>query len=265
VSEQEEARFRETIERGLGLLDERFERMSAAGQTTLAGADAFQLYDTYGFPLDLTQVISAERGYEVDVPGYEAALQVARERSEFKGESQAVEAVYREALRALADNPDAVSRGSSTEVRFTGYDQTDDRSTIAVILVGGALVPSAGEGTDVEIVTPRTPFYGEAGGQVGDRGVIETETGVVEVSDVQKPVHGLSVHRGKVRSGTISRGQRRAAVGGRPRSRRHTAKSLPRLICFISRSGRCSVRTCSRRDLSSDRTGSASTSRTARR
>ncbi|HEX4341638.1 MAG TPA: alanine--tRNA ligase [Polyangiaceae bacterium] len=202
VAEQEESRFRQTIERGLGLLDERFEHMEKDGQTTLSGADAFQLYDTYGFPLDLTQVISAERGYAVDVKGYEDALDVARQRSEFKGAEQAVESVYRETLDALGSNA-----GGGAQVRFTGYEQTDDISPIAVLLVDGVRGDSANEGAAVEVVTSRTPFYGESGGQVGDRGIIETETGVIDVEDTQKPVHGLVVHRGRVRSGTISAGQ----------------------------------------------------------
>ena len=198
VAEQEESRFRQTIERGLGLLDERFEKMAAEGKTTLAGADAFQLYDTYGFPLDLTQVICSERGYTVDDEGYDAALEEARQRSEFKGESQAIESVYRDALDALGKVDD------TRAVRFTGYEQTDDTSKIAVLLVGGAPAESAAEGAEVEIVTPKTPFYGEAGGQVGDRGTIRTESGVVDVEDTQKPLHGLVVHRGRVRSGTVS-------------------------------------------------------------
>jgi alanyl-tRNA synthetase len=168
----EQARFRRAIERGLGLLDERFDRMASEGQTTLPGADAFQLYATYGFPLDLTEVICAERGYQVDTKGYDAALEVARERSEFKPADRAIETVYRDALAALA-----------APVRFSGYDQTEDRSTLAVLLVDGADAESAAEGTAVEVVTPRTPFYGEAGGQVGDRGVIETDTSVVDVDD----------------------------------------------------------------------------------
>ncbi|HVW24199.1 MAG TPA: alanine--tRNA ligase [Polyangiaceae bacterium] len=201
VAEQEESRFRQTIERGLGLLDERFERMAKESQTTLPGADAFQLYDTYGFPLDLTQVICAERGYGVDVAGYEAALEEARQRSEFKGEGQAIESVYRDALDALR------ATFTDAQVRFTGYERTDDTSTIAVLLADGAPTPSAGEGAAVEVVTPKTPFYGEAGGQVGDRGTITTETGTVDVEDTQKPVQGLVVHRGRVRSGRVSVGQ----------------------------------------------------------
>jgi alanyl-tRNA synthetase len=202
VAEQEESRFRQTIERGLGLLDERFERMAKEDQTTLPGADAFQLYDTYGFPLDLTEVICAERGYTVDTKGYDAALEEARQRSEFKGAEQAIESVYREALDALR-----TSDAQPQQVSFTGYERTDDTSPIAVLLVDGARASSAGEGAAVEVVTPKTPFYGEAGGQVGDRGTITTDTGIVDVEDTQKPVQGLVVHRGKVRKGSISVGQ----------------------------------------------------------
>src|SRR5690606_35163445 len=116
VVEAEEVRFRNTIERGLSLLEERFAELERTGRRELSGADAFQLYDTYGFPLDLTEVICAERGVTVDHAGYEAALERARQRSEFKGMESAVEEVYRRAL-------ETVSEGS---VRFTGYERDSD-------------------------------------------------------------------------------------------------------------------------------------------
>ena len=197
VSEQEEVRFRQTIERGLGLLEERFERMNHEGTQTLAGADAFQLYDTYGFPLDLTEVICGERGYAVDTAGYERALEEARHRSEFKGVEENVEAVYREAL-------DKVPGGA---VKFTGYERIEDRSRIVALIHDGARVDSAAVGDEVEVVVGQTPFYGEAGGQLGDRGVVRTETGVLDVEDTQKPVAGLVVHRGHVTSGTLAVGE----------------------------------------------------------
>lgn len=197
VSEQEEVRFRQTIERGLGLLEERFEIMRSEGRAVLSGEDAFQLYDTYGFPLDLTQVICAERGYSVDETGYEKSLEAARERSEFKGVEESVEAVYREALGAVEGGA----------VVFSGYEEDTDRGTITSLLKGGARMTTVEAGDVVEIVTTRTPFYGEAGGQVGDKGVIETDTGVAEIEDTQKPVAGLIVHRGVVKSGSISTGQ----------------------------------------------------------
>ena len=220
IAEQEEVRFRQTIERGLGLLDERFEKMKAEGKQVLAGADAFQLYDTYGFPLDLTQVICAERGYQVDEAGYETALEVARARSDFKGVEVAVEGVYR----------DVLGRVPGGAVRFTGYDVTGDRGTIAALVKDGEAVDAASEGDAVEIVTERTPFYGEAGGQMGDRGVIETESGSVVIEDTQKPVPGLVVHRGHVRAGTVSAGQTARLSVDNPRReatrRNHSATHL---------------------------------------
>jgi alanyl-tRNA synthetase len=197
VAEQEEVRFRQTIERGLGLLDERFQRMTAEGTRVLPGADAFQLYDTFGFPLDLTQVICGERGYEVDEAGYEAALEIARTRSEWKGVEQAAAGVYR----------DALGRVPGSAVRFTGYDTILDSAAVAVLVKSGVMVESVSEGDAVEVITERTPFYGEAGGQIGDQGVIETESGSVVVEDTQKPVPGLVVHRGRVRSGKVCLGE----------------------------------------------------------
>jgi alanyl-tRNA synthetase len=220
VAEQEEVRFRQTIERGLGLLDERFTELDAAGKKELAGADAFQLYDTYGFPLDLTEVICAERGYAVDTAGYDREMEAARARSEFKGVEQAVEGVYRSAL-------DRVEGG---RVRFVGYERDEDASEILAVIREGELVDAASEGDTVEIVTARTPFYGESGGQVGDTGTIETPEGAVAVEDTQKPVTGLVVHRGRVTRGTVGVGQQAKlvidAVGREATRRNHSATHL---------------------------------------
>ena len=196
VTEQEEVRFRQTIERGLGLLDEQFSRMDEEGEKTLGGIEAFTLYDTYGFPLDLTEVICAERGYSVDKAGYDASLEEARRRSEFKGREQAVEGVYREAFESVPGGA----------VAFSGYEKDSDRAAVLAIVKDGALVDSAGEGDRVEVVTAKTPFYGEAGGQVGDAGRIETDGALIEVEDTQKPLAGLVVHRGVVARGTLEKG-----------------------------------------------------------
>ncbi|HVJ18673.1 MAG TPA: alanine--tRNA ligase, partial [Polyangiaceae bacterium] len=197
ISEGEEVRFRQTIERGLGLLEERFDEMNTESQTVLPGADAFRLYDTYGFPLDLTEVICAERGLSVDRPGYDAALAEAKERSEFVAQNQAVEGVYREALERVA--------GGS--VRFTGYERDSDKGSIVALIKGGALAESADAGDQVEIIAERTPFYGEAGGQIGDQGVITTAGARVVIEDTQKPLTGLVVHRGRVESGSVRVGE----------------------------------------------------------
>jgi alanyl-tRNA synthetase len=197
VTEAEEVRFRQTIERGLGLLEERFEVLDQAAKKTLPGADAFQLYDTYGFPLDLTQVICNERGFSVDQAGYDAALEEARKRSEFGGMDQAVEGVYREALAKLPEGG----------TKFTGYDKLSDTTPIVAIVKGGALVPSATVGDEVDIVTATTPFYGAAGGQIGDTGSISTAAAKVVVDDTQKPIAGLTVHHGKVTQGSLALGE----------------------------------------------------------
>ncbi|MBE7479539.1 MAG: alanine--tRNA ligase [Polyangiaceae bacterium] len=191
VAEAEEVRFRQTIERGLSLLELAFDAMKRADSKELSGADAFQLYDTYGFPLDLTQVICAERGYAVDVAGYDAALEEARKRSEFRGMEQAVESVYRDALGKLP----------SGAVAFSGYERDVDKSRVVAIVKAGTLAESAEAGDAVELVTERTPFYGEAGGQVGDHGSIVIGAARLRVTDTQKPVPGLVVHRATVEEG----------------------------------------------------------------
>lgn len=193
IVEQEEVRFRATIERGLSVLEQRFEEMARSGAHTLRGADAFQLHDTFGFPLDLTQVICSERGVTVDVEGYEAALGEARARSDFRGADQAVQGVYHEALERVG--PDGV--------RFVGYERDLASSTIVTIVRGGQLVEQAVEGDECEVVVKETPFYAESGGQVGDRGTIETENATVDVTDTQKPLAGLWIHCGRVRRGEL--------------------------------------------------------------
>ena len=197
VTFAEEERFRETIERGLGLLEERFAELARTGTKVLPGRDAFRLYDTYGFPLDLTEVICAERGLSVDNQGYEEALAEARERSEFKGHDQAVESVYREALSAVPGGA----------VRFLGYEADSASSRVVALVQGGALVARAESGGEVEVVTEATPFYGEAGGQVGDEGSMTSQGGArLAVTDTQKPVMGLVVHRGKLEKGSLAVG-----------------------------------------------------------
>jgi alanyl-tRNA synthetase len=216
----EEERFRQTIERGLGLLEERFEHMMAAGLTVLDGRDAFQLYDTYGFPLDLTEVICGERGFSVDTTGYDAALAEARERSEFKGVDQAALPVWGEVLAALP----------AGGVRFVGYDRDHAKSKIVALVASGARVDSVAAGAECELIAELTPFYGEAGGQVGDQGRIRGASGVMTVEDTLKPKTGLFVHRGRVSEGELRVGDEielEVSVPRRERIRRnHSATHL---------------------------------------
>jgi len=193
VSETEEIRFRQTIERGLSLLEERFAELERSGKQALPGADAFQLYDTYGFPLDLTELICTERGFSVETQGYDTALEQARARSEWRSGELAVESVYREAL----------ARVPSGSVEFTGHDQSSERSRIVALIRAGSLEESASAPDLVEIVSEKTPFYAEAGGQIGDTGAIQTASARVAVDDTQKPIPGCVVHLGRIERGTI--------------------------------------------------------------
>ncbi len=196
VCEQEEVRFRRTIERGLSLLEDRFAALEAEGQRLLSGQDAFKLYDTYGFPLDLTEVICAERGLVVDSAGYEAELQAARDRTRFRGVEQAVLDVYREAREALA-----------SATAFVGYERGQDEVCLAFAIVDGAAVKSVSAGQQAELVFARTPFYAQAGGQVGDTGTITSASGEAFVSDTVRPLEGLSVHRCRIERGTLVVGE----------------------------------------------------------
>ncbi len=196
VCEQEEVRFRQTIERGLALLDERFAALRASGSTELSGDDAFKLHDTFGFPPDLTDVICRERGYSVDLEAYDRAMDAARARSDFKGMEKAVEGVYR----------DALSRVPSGAVRFTGYETEIGRSRVVALVRDGDLVDAASPGDAVAIVTEETPFYGEAGGQTGDTGIVAWSTGRARVTDTTRPVPGLVVHHAVVEAGPVAVG-----------------------------------------------------------
>jgi alanyl-tRNA synthetase len=198
VTQAEEERFRQTIERGLGLLSDRFVDLERSGSKTLGGRDAFQLYDTFGFPLDLTEVICAERGIAVDHAGYDAALAEARERSEFKGAEQANLPVFGEARALLPE----------TGVRFVGYERDRSTSQIVALIVNDRLVERASAGDSVLVVVKETPFYAESGGQVGDQGLIETPKGAsMTVEDTLRPTPGLTVHRGKLSDGDLAVGE----------------------------------------------------------
>jgi alanyl-tRNA synthetase len=206
VTENEEVRFRETIERGLELIEKNTVWRRDGERRIMPGAVAFKLNDTFGFPIDLTQVIGAEQGFAVDVEGYEKELEEQRARSSgSKVGDEALDPVYRAAL------------AKAPSVRFTGYEHEDGESTVAALIaavtgpdgkVTRALVEHADAGQEVEIVVPVTPFYGESGGQVGDAGTITAEGLLVEIKDTQKPLTGFVVHQGVVKSGRVAAGQK---------------------------------------------------------
>jgi len=191
--EREEQRFLETLSKGMGLLDDEIARMREQDESTLAGETVFKLYDTFGFPVDLTADILVGHDLNLDQAGFDTAMQIqrVRARAAWKGSGdEKIDQVYGRMARDLSTG-------------FVGYDALDVSSAIRAILVGGESVDSASEGDDVEVVVDETSFYAESGGQVGDRGTLTTETGVVDVTDTQNPSGDLIVHRGKVMRGEI--------------------------------------------------------------
>jgi alanyl-tRNA synthetase len=195
VCKQEEERFRQTMKRGLELLEENDRWEEKDGQKALPGAIAFKLFDTFGFPLDLQDVIGAERGFVVDHAGYDRELEKAKERSAgSKVGEQAVAAVHHDVAREVG------------ATQFVGYERERAESKVVALVRGGARVPALASGEEGEVVTALTPFYGESGGQVGDRGVIRAGDAIFRVRDTQKPVEGLFVHRGVLEAGTLESG-----------------------------------------------------------
>ncbi|MBC7144156.1 MAG: alanine--tRNA ligase [Thioclava marina] len=189
----EETRFKTTLDRGLKLLDEALVDLPEGDK--LPGETAFKLYDTYGFPLDLTQDALRERDREVDTEGFDAAMeeQKAKARASWSGSGEAANA---------AIWFDIAEKLGATE--FLGYDtETAEGQITALVADGAEIAKSNGE---VQIVVNQTPFYAESGGQVGDRGWIVTETGKAEVTDTKK-VAGVFIHFAKVTEGEIAKGQ----------------------------------------------------------
>ncbi|MEE2663096.1 MAG: alanine--tRNA ligase [Myxococcota bacterium] len=190
---RDEERFLETLSKGLALLEDEVGALRERDEAVLPGDVVFKLYDTYGFPSDLTEDILAGQGLGVDHAGYDAAMQAQRERARAAWKGSGDTAIGEIYGRIAAD----------LQTEFVGYDVLEASSAVSAVLVDGELVDSASEGTPVEFVVAITPFYAESGGQVGDRGVAEGEGVRVEIDDVQQPVEGLFVHRGRVVSGTL--------------------------------------------------------------
>ena len=192
----EETRFKQTLDRGLKLLDEATSGMSKGD--SLPGETAFKLYDTYGFPLDLTQDALRPRGINVNLDGFQAAMaaQKAEARKAWAGSGEAAtEKVWFE----LKEDKGATE--------FLGYDTQSAEGRIDAIVVGGQPVNEAGTGTEVAVILNQTPFYGESGGQQGDSGIITTAGGAkVEIADTQKKLGALHAHLGKVVDGTLKVG-----------------------------------------------------------
>ncbi len=190
VIENEENSFNQTIDRGLNLLSDIIDKLSAEGKTVLSGEDAFKLYDTFGFPLDLTLEILEEKGMTVDEDGYNALMKEQKEKA-----------------RAARGN-DTAWKGDETlegiaKTEFTGYTSLKENAEILALVINNERVSEAFTGADVQIVLNKTPFYGESGGQVGDKGTVTKGKTVVKINDVKR-VNGIFVHYGTVESGKIA-------------------------------------------------------------
>ncbi len=221
----EEERFGATLTQGLEKLDEIAEGLTTKGLATIPGADVFKLSDTYGFPPELTDEVAREQGLEIDWQEFEKALEEQRERGRmaWKGlAEQEILPVYHELRKKFPP------------CEFQGYDRLALRARIRAVLFEGKAIERAEQGAEVEVILDRTPFYSEAGGQLGDTGTIQTADGTMEVDNTASPLEGLIIHRGRIEAGHIIPGgegdEKAEALVDRKRrkqiERHHTATHL---------------------------------------
>lgn len=223
VSVAEEESFLQTLKSGTQIFDLASTQLKKEKKKILPGDEVFKLHDTYGFPFDLTLEMAREEGLEVDEAGFTRLMKEQRDRAKADAKAKKSGHTDLSEYKKIAD-----AKGAS---EFIGYSHIRSEAKVNGILVDGISVKSASAGVDVEIVLDRTPFYAEGGGQLADGGKITLANGaIVEIDDVQSPVKGLSVHRGRVLSGEVSLGddglaeidnERRNAI-----SRAHTATHM---------------------------------------
>ncbi len=223
VSASEEESFLQTLKSGTQIFDVSSAALKKSKSSVLPGEDVFKLHDTYGFPFDLTLEMAREEGLSVDEDGFRRLMKEQKDRAKADAKSKKSGHTDVSVYRSIADK--------SGKTEFLGYSNISSESKLTGILVDGVGVSSAAEGDDVEIILNRTPFYAEGGGQLADGGRITLSSGaVIEIDDVQSPVPGVSVHRGRVLNGNVEVGsdalaeidsERRSAI-----SRAHTATHM---------------------------------------
>ncbi|HAX79251.1 MAG TPA: alanine--tRNA ligase [Cyanobacteria bacterium UBA11372] len=217
--QREESRFLKTLERGEKLLAEIIEQLQKASKTEISGESAFTLYDTYGFPLELTQEIAEENHLTVDTAGFDGEMKKQVERA--KDAHETIDLTVQGSLDKLAEQIKVTE--------FLGYAEAASQSAVEAILVGGQSVEEADAGTNVQIVLDRTPFYAESGGQIGDRGYISGSDLLIRIEDVKKE-SDFFVHFGRIERGTLRVGDKVSAQIDRSCRRRaqanHTATHL---------------------------------------
>jgi alanyl-tRNA synthetase len=191
----EEVRFSETLDHGLKILNDALGEIRAKGEGQVPGDLIFKLYDTYGFPTDIVKDVVRDEKLELDMDGFDTAMEKQRAQSR----SVVSFASAAEAYKKLS------AQGIKTE--FVGYQSTESSASVLALVIDGNEAETAGEGQEVEVVADKTPFYGESGGQVGDRGAITADGLKLMVTDTIKDPTGLFIHQGRVESGTIQKDQ----------------------------------------------------------
>ncbi|MEA5418779.1 alanine--tRNA ligase [Spirulina sp. CCNP1310] len=213
--EREEAQFLKTLSRGEKLVAE----ILAQNPTQITGSEAFTLYDTYGFPLELTEEIATEQGITVDIAGFEAEM--AQQRDRARASHTTIDLTIQASLDQLAQ--------ALHPTEFSGYSQLQAPAEVVALLQAGKTIATASPGDTVQILLDTTPFYGESGGQIGDRGYLNGEDSLIAISDVQRE-GGMFIHYGQVERGMVKVGDRLTATIDRTCRRRvqanHSATHL---------------------------------------
>ncbi|KAI3774034.1 hypothetical protein L1987_48577 [Smallanthus sonchifolius] len=222
---REELRFVVTLERGEKLLDEMLDDALGKAKINntgpcLSGKDAFLLYDTYGFPVEITMEVADERGVSIDMSGFDIEMENQRRQSQ----------AAHNTVKLTVENGSELTE-SIPDTEFIGYDTLYSKAVIKGLLLSGKPVVEVSQGNEVEVLLDRTPFYAESGGQIGDRGVLKVnDTAVIEIADVQKSLGNIFVHKGVIKEGSVAVGREvEAAVDAKLRQRakvHHTATHL---------------------------------------
>lgn len=212
VIKLEEERFHETLNEGLAILSSVTEQQKAAGHNEIPGEDAFRLYDTYGFPVELTEEYAEEAGMTIDHAGFEAAMMAQRERARSARQNVNSMQTQSEVLGNIKDPSE-----------FIGYTKTVAESNVLYIIKDGELVDHAQEGEEVQVILDRTPFYAESGGQIADHGILQNDFVQAFVLDVKKAPNGQNLHSVRIDSGELTKSAVEAKVDAA--ERRHTVKN----------------------------------------
>ena len=195
VVKNEEDRFHETLHDGLRILSEVIKKEKESGSTIISGKDIFRMYDTYGFPVELTEEYAEEEGMQVDHAGFEKEMEAQRERARAARQDVDSMQVQGGVLGEIKD-----------ESTFVGYSKLEEEGTVIAVVKNGERIVSASAGDEVQVILSQTPFYAESGGQIADKGIIVSEDVKAVVLDVQKAPNGQNLHRVAVESGTLKEG-----------------------------------------------------------